>query len=162
MASFYQDYSFAPQDMQQVPPPQQQYGGVVGGDLGQPTSFAVAAQQPDEQAGLGIGEDGAVGVPGEASVYVGNLSWGVTWQSLKDHFKSAGNVVRANVTIGSDGRSQGWGLVTFSSPLEAQNAITMLNDSHLDGRMVFVREDRGTRSTLGGGGGGHGGGGGYM
>ena len=49
MASFYQDYSFAPQDMQQVPPPQQQYGGVVGGDLGQPTSFAVAAQQPAVQ-----------------------------------------------------------------------------------------------------------------
>ena len=95
-------------------------------------------------------------------MYVGNLSWGVTWQSLKDHFKSAGNVVRANVTTGSDGRSKGWGLVTFSSAAEAQNAITMLNDSHLDGRMVFVREDRGTRSTLGGGGGGHGGGGGYM
>lgn len=30
-------------------------------------------------------------------VFVGNLSWDVTWQNLKDHMKSAGRVTRADV-----------------------------------------------------------------
>ena len=89
---------------------------------------------------------------------MGNLSWDVNWQTLKDHFKSAGNVLRANVMMGNDGRSRGWGLVTYASALEAQNAISMLNDSHLNGHPVNVREDRGPRSG-GKGGGGKGGGG---
>ena len=113
-------------------------------------SLAKISRFPDEQQGLpgsGVGGGG-----GEVSVYVGNLSWDVNWQTLKDHFKSAGNVLRANVMVGNDGRSRGWGLVTYASALEAQNAISMLNGSHLNGRPVNVREDRGPRSGGKGGG----------
>ena len=38
----------------------------------------------------------------------------VAWQDLKDHFKAAGNVTRADVMTGSDGRSKGCGIVEFS------------------------------------------------
>jgi RNA recognition motif-containing protein len=78
-------------------------------------------------------------------VYVGNLAWGVVWQDLKDHFKQAGNVTRADVMTergASGGRSLGCGIVEFSTPEEAQVAISSLNDTELKGRLIFVREDR--------------------
>ena len=84
------------------------------------------------------GNDGSSGT----SVYVGNLSWDVAWQDLKDHFKSVGEVSRAEVMTGNDGRSKGCGLVTFADPSDAQTAIATLNDTDLNGRLIFVREDR--------------------
>lgn len=86
-------------------------------------------------------------------VYVGNLSWAVQWQDLKDHMRQAGNVVRCDVMEETNGRSKGCALVEFATPHEAQSAIATMNDSELDGRLIFVREDR-----EGGGGGGGGGG----
>jgi len=77
-----------------------------------------------------------------ASVYVGNLSWDVDWKALKDHFKQAGHVVHADVMVEPSGRSKGCGLVSFGSARDASNAITSLHDSHLNGRPIFVREDR--------------------
>ncbi|CCI40752.1 unnamed protein product [Albugo candida] len=75
-------------------------------------------------------------------VYVGNLPWTVKWQALKDHMKQAGTVIHADVLEEAGGWSKGCGLVEFSSPDEAQNAIDMLNDTELEGRNIFVREDR--------------------
>lgn len=75
-------------------------------------------------------------------LYVGNLSYEVQWQDLKDHFKQAGNIVRAEVPLGEDGRSRGYGLVEFALPEEAQRAIATLSDTELKGRSIFVREDR--------------------
>ena len=76
------------------------------------------------------------------SVYVGNLSYETSWQTLKDHFRQAGNVVHADVMQEPSGRSKGCGLVSFNSAAEAQQAIDDLNESELDGRTIFVREDR--------------------
>jgi RNA recognition motif-containing protein len=75
-------------------------------------------------------------------LYVGNLSWEVSWQDLKDHFKSCGRVVRADVPTGADGRSKGFGLVEFAEVEDAERAIVTLNDTELNGRLIFVREDR--------------------
>ena len=85
---------------------------------------------------------GKQGGGGGTSVYVGNLSWNVTWQGLKDHFKQAGNVLHADVMMRQDGKSQGCGLVSFASAKEARRAINTLHDTELDGRLIFVREDR--------------------
>jgi RNA recognition motif-containing protein len=76
-------------------------------------------------------------------VYVGNLSWESTWQSLKDHMSTAGSVVRADIlTDPVTKRSKGYGLVEYESAQEATNAINSLHSSMLDGRQIFVREDR--------------------
>eukprot|EP01035_Chromulina_nebulosa_P034295 gene34295-46004_t len=76
-------------------------------------------------------------------LYVGNLSWGVTWQELKDHMKrSGGHVVRADVMTDLDGRSKGCGIVEYASPMEAKDAIVRLNNTELLGRPIHVREDR--------------------
>eukprot|EP00522_Entomoneis_paludosa_P010273 CAMPEP_0172439406 /NCGR_PEP_ID=MMETSP1065-20121228/402_1 /TAXON_ID=265537 /ORGANISM="Amphiprora paludosa, Strain CCMP125" /LENGTH=300 /DNA_ID=CAMNT_0013188087 /DNA_START=73 /DNA_END=971 /DNA_ORIENTATION=+ len=87
-------------------------------------------------------------------VYVGNLSWDVAWQDLKDHMRQAGEVVHAEVITEFTGRSKGCGIVEFSSDAEAQEAISTLTDTELKGRMIFVREDRESNQ------GGHPGGGG--
>jgi len=77
-------------------------------------------------------------------VYVGNLAWSVTWKDLKDHFRAAGEVVRADVMCDwNDGsRSKGYGIVEFQTPQEARAAINELGDTELFGRKIIVREDR--------------------
>eukprot|EP00316_Scyphosphaera_apsteinii_P024380 CAMPEP_0119344092 /NCGR_PEP_ID=MMETSP1333-20130426/106791_1 /TAXON_ID=418940 /ORGANISM="Scyphosphaera apsteinii, Strain RCC1455" /LENGTH=325 /DNA_ID=CAMNT_0007356515 /DNA_START=34 /DNA_END=1012 /DNA_ORIENTATION=+ len=81
-------------------------------------------------------------------VYVGNLAYSVSWQDLKDHFKAAGDVVHADVmSEPGTGRSKGCGLVVFSNARDAQKAITMLHDTDLLGRPIFVREDREAAAT---------------
>lgn len=75
-------------------------------------------------------------------VYVGNLSWDTRWQGLKDHMREAGEVVHAEVFKESTGRSAGCGLVEYERSSDAINAIKTMNDSMLDGRAIFVREDR--------------------
>ena len=76
------------------------------------------------------------------SVYVGNLAHEVAWQDLKDHMRNAGDVQYAEVMMMSDGRSKGCGIVKFATAEGAKNAIETLNDTELEGRQIFVREDR--------------------
>jgi len=80
-------------------------------------------------------------------VYVGNLSWDVRWQDLKDHMRQAGEVAHAEIICEPSGRSKGCGVVEFSTEEAAQEAISTLTDTDLKGRMIFVREDRESNST---------------
>lgn len=45
------------------------------------------------------------------------------WQDLKDLFRQAGGVVRADIALAADGRSKGFGTVIFSTEEEAKKAI---------------------------------------
>jgi RNA recognition motif-containing protein len=83
-------------------------------------------------------------------VYVGNLSWDVAWQDLKDHMREAGEVLHAEVITEHNGRSKGCGIVEFATEDAAKEAITTLTDTELNGRMIFVREDRETASAAAG------------
>lgn len=94
-------------------------------------------------------------------LYVGNLAFRTSWQGLKDHFKTVGDVVYAKVesdgtSINGRPKSKGWGIVEYSNNEDAKKAITELNDSELDGRNVWIREDREDYELRGGGGGGKG------
>lgn len=75
------------------------------------------------------------------TVYVGNIDWRLQWQELKDHMRSAGDVVFADIPEDSQGRSKGWAVVEYKTSEDAQNAVSTLNDSILFGRMIFVRPD---------------------
>lgn len=84
-------------------------------------------------------------------IYVGNLSYSTTDDSLRQRFEAFGNVESARVvTDRASGRSKGFGFVEMSSDAEAQAAIAGINGQELDGRAVKVneaqdkpREDRG-------------------
>lgn len=98
-------------------------------------------------AGGGGGEGGGDDDTRGRRVYVGNLSWNVSWQDLKDHMRSAGEVTRADVMTGADGRSKGCGIVEYSTEEGAKEAVVTLNDTELNGRQIFVREDREERGS---------------
>lgn len=49
----------------------------------------------------------------------------------------------------SDGRSKGCGIIEYSLSNDAQQAIKILTDTELKGRMIFVREDREYSSPIG-------------
>lgn len=87
-------------------------------------------------------------------LYVGNLAWTTTNDSLRAFFAGVGSVVSAEVVMNKfDGRSKGFGFVEMSTDEEAQKAIDELNRKELDGRMVFVNEARppAPRGSFGGG-----------
>ncbi|KAF5310869.1 hypothetical protein D9619_007686 [Psilocybe cf. subviscida] len=93
---------------------------------------------------------GAASNPGN-QLYVGNLPYQAGWQDLKDLFRTAGNIIRADINIGADGRPKGSGTVVFETPKDAQQAITMYHGFDWYGRTLEVREDR--YAGLSGGGG---------
>ncbi|RPD60217.1 RNA-binding domain-containing protein [Lentinus tigrinus ALCF2SS1-7] len=75
-------------------------------------------------------------------LYVGNLPYQAGWQDLKDLFRSAGNIIRADINIGADGRPKGSGTVIFETAKDAQQAISMYSGFEWYGRILEVREDR--------------------
>ena len=105
-------------------------------------------------------------------LYVGNLPFSATEDSLHDYFSQAGvnpsavNLIRDRFT----GQSRGFAFVEIANDEEADRAINSMNGQNFGGRNLVVNEARpqeprggggGGRGFGGGGGrGGHGGGGG--
>lgn len=76
-------------------------------------------------------------------LFVGNLSWDVRDEQLKEAFEAVGTVEEAVVIIDRmKNRSKGFGFVTMSTEEEAQKAIEELNEKEIDGRPVNVSEAR--------------------
>ena len=46
-----------------------------------------------------------------------------TWQDMKDLFREAGNVVRADVSVYPNGAPKGTGIVVYESHADANNAV---------------------------------------
>lgn len=97
----------------------------------------------------------------ESKLYVGNLSYSVTEEQLRELFGQAGNIKDIALIMDRDTRRpKGFGFVEMETQVEAQKAIDMFNDQELDGRRMTVnfarpKEDRGgSRGGYNGGGGG--------
>src|SRR4029079_3962180 len=91
----------------------------------------------------------------EAKLYVGNLSYQTTEQSLRELFMQAGNVTSvALIKEPGTQRSKGFAFVEMSSPTEVQKAIGMFNGYSLDERQLAVSVARPREERSGGGGGG--------
>ena len=94
-------------------------------------------------------------------LYVGNLSYGVTSETLEELFAQFGEVRSAQVIQDRDtGRSKGFGFVEMADDNAARDAINALHDKEHDGRPLTVNEARPREERGGGGGRGYGGGGG--
>ncbi len=88
-------------------------------------------------------------------LYVGNLPYSATDESLQTLFSQAGTVESVNVIIdGVTGRSKGFGFVEMSSDEEAAEAISKFDGSDFEGRSIKVNEARPKTDKRGGGGGG--------
>ncbi|MCB9841291.1 MAG: RNA-binding protein [Phycisphaeraceae bacterium] len=96
-------------------------------------------------------------------IYVGNLPFSTTDDSLRQLFEEFGQVTDAKVVSDREtGRSRGFGFVEMNDD-EARTAINEMNGRPVDGRPLVVNEARerqgggGGRGGFGGGGGGRGG-----
>lgn len=87
------------------------------------------------------------GPPDAVQIFVGNLPYSVGWQDLKDLFREAGDIVRADV-MSDGGRSKGCGTVLFANRSDAENAISKFNGYDMGGRALEVREDRFYKKTF--------------
>ena len=56
-------------------------------------------------------------------VIVQGLPFAYAWQDLKDLFKPFGGLLQADLVMGQDGRSRGWGTVNFETQEDAEKAI---------------------------------------
>ena len=91
-------------------------------------------------------------------IYVGNLPFSATNDSLNELFAKFGQVTSAKIVMDRDtNRSKGFGFVEMSSDAEAQAAIDKLNGSDMGGRSLVVNEARPMEPRTGGFGGGRGG-----
>jgi len=94
------------------------------------------------------------------NIYVGNLSFGATEDSVRALFEAYGAVDRVNVVTDREtGRARGFGFVEMTNDSEGDKAIAALNGRELDGRALNINEAR-PKSEGGGGGGYRAGGGG--
>ena len=64
------------------------------------------------------------------------------WQDLKDLFRKAGTVLRADVALGPDNRSRGYGTVLLATAEDAGRAVDMFNGYEWMTRVLEVRPDR--------------------
>jgi len=77
------------------------------------------------------------------NIYVGNLSYGVSEDNLREVFEAYGEVSSCKViTDKYSGRSKGFGFVEMDNDAEAQAAIDQLEGAEIDGREVRVNEAR--------------------
>ncbi len=72
-------------------------------------------------------------------IYVGNMSYSTTEDSIRSLFASYGEVVSVNlITDRYTGESKGFGFVEMAQDEQASAAISALNGRELDGRQLRV------------------------
>jgi cold-inducible RNA-binding protein len=89
------------------------------------------------------------------NIYVGNLSFGASEESVRALFETHGTVDRVNIVTDRDsGQPRGFGFVEMTNDAEGDKAIAAVNGVNLDGRALNVNEARpkGDRSSGGRGG----------
>ena len=86
-------------------------------------------------------------------LYVGNLAYSVEATDLETEFGKHGQVTEAKLIRDHDGRSKGFGFVTFETEEDANTALEALNGVELQGRQLKVSVARDKQTTGGPGGG---------
>jgi len=91
------------------------------------------------------------------NIYVGNLSFDVTEEDLKNAFEAFGKVDSSSVIKDKfSGQSRGFGFVEMPDREQAQAAIKAMNGQEIKGRALNVNEARPRSDDRRGGGGGGG------
>ena len=86
-------------------------------------------------------------------IYVGNLDFSSTEDSIRSIFEPHGTVETVSLVTDRDtGRSRGFAFVEMTDEGEAEKAISALHGSNLDGRELNINEARPRVERHGGGG----------
>ncbi len=77
------------------------------------------------------------------TLFVGNLPYSITEDTLRTLFEASGRVVSARVVVDRDTRRpKGFGFVEFEAPYAADAAIAELSGRMIEGRELIVNEAR--------------------
>ena len=77
------------------------------------------------------------------NIYVGNLSYQMSEDELRDAFGAFGEVSSVKILMDREtGRSRGFGFVEMPNQSEAETAITQLNGKDVGGRALRINEAR--------------------
>jgi RNA recognition motif-containing protein len=77
------------------------------------------------------------------NIYVGNLSYGMSEDELREAFSAYGDVSSVKIlTDRETGRSRGFGFVEMPNQSEGEAAVAQLNGKELGGRTLRVNEAR--------------------
>ncbi len=77
------------------------------------------------------------------NIYVGNLSYNATEETIRQAFESFGQVISARIIKDKyTGQSKGFGFVEMLEQSQAQAAIKSLNGKELLGKQMSVNEAR--------------------
>ena len=77
------------------------------------------------------------------NLYVGNLSYEMSEENLRNEFAEYGEVKSAKIITDRDtGRSRGFGFVEMNSDGEGKKAMEALNGKDFEGRELVVNEAR--------------------
>ena len=88
------------------------------------------------------------------NIFVGNLSFGASEESVRALFEPHGTVDRVNIVKDRDtGQARGFGFLEMSNDREGDKAIAAVNGIDLDGRTLNVNEARPKADRSSGGGG---------
>ena len=126
-------------------------------------TIRVNESRPKGSAPRGPGGAGGFNSAGfsDVKLYVGNLSYDTTEDSLRQLFEQYGTIVDLFMPTDRDsGKPRGFCFVKMPAK-DAENACLKLNGYEIDGRALRVNEAQPKGSSGGGRGGGGGGGGGY-
>jgi RNA recognition motif-containing protein len=87
------------------------------------------------------------------SIFVGNLGFGASEESVRALFETYGTVGRVNIVTDRDtGQPRGFGFVEMANDREAEKAIAAVNGTDFEGRTLTVNEARPKADRPGGGG----------
>ena len=105
-----------------------------------------APQKPTERKPLARTEPARQPIPaGSVEIYVGNLSYDLTDESLKKLFAEYGTVSSARVVMNRfNGKSKGFGFVVMPNREEAEKAIAAYSEKEYMGRKMRVNEAKNT------------------
>jgi len=77
------------------------------------------------------------------NIYVGNLSYGMSEDELREAFGAFGEVSSVKILMDREtGRSRGFGFVEMPNQGEAEAAIAKLNGKDVGGRALRINEAR--------------------
>jgi len=77
------------------------------------------------------------------NIYVGNLSYGMTEDELRQAFSAFGQVSSVKILMDREtGRSRGFGFVEMLNQSEGEAAVAQLNGKDLGGRALRINEAR--------------------
>ncbi len=83
-----------------------------------------------------------------SKIFIGNLPWSVGDDALFETFREFGQIDECVVIKERDGRSKGYGFITYSEQQSAQVAIEKMNSAEYEGRRINVNQAVSTKRPV--------------